>query len=83
MDEAKEVVKKEQEGGTEVKPEWVGAMYNGVAVQREKREDILDWARTEYPAVWEELERGGMEEVDSYRMEYKLAVRALAKGLDP
>ena len=83
LDEAKEVVKKEQEGGTEVKPEWVGAMYNGVAVQREKREDIQDWARTEYPAVWEELERGGMEEVNSYRMEYKLAVRALAKGLDP
>lgn len=83
LDDAKELVQKEQEAGTEVKPEWIGAMYNGVAMQSEKREDIRRWAGTEYPDVWEQLESGGLEEVEPYRREYKLAVKALAEGLDP
>ena len=83
LDDAKELVDKEQAAGNEVKPEWLGAMYNGVSMQNEKAENVRTWARTQYPTAWEDLERGGQEEVKLYRKEYTLAVKALAEGLDP
>ena len=83
IDEAKQVIKQQEEAGKQVKPEWLGAMWNGVALALQKSEEVMTWAKAEYSTVWEELEKGGMEQMDIVRRQYTLARKAVEEGLEP
>ena len=82
IDEAKRVVKQEEEvEGKEVRPEWLGGMYNAAGWQGEKRKEVVRWARGEYGRVWEMVEEGGMVDVEGE--DVFVVGREGDEGLDP
>ena len=67
--------------GKEVRPEWLGGMYNAAGWQGEKRKEVVRWARGEYGRVWEMVEEGGMVDVEGE--DVFVVGREGNEGLDP